>query len=278
MTPSTEAAPAPAQPPDAPPPLLHAPLVEGVVDLRTPRLPVVATITLVADPGWWSDDLIRFLSGEGFATVVDPSGESAFDHRSLKSDAVIIDLRLASRSAIAICVAWRRRSAAPVLAVAGSRDEKTVLDAFAAGADHVVMKDATSRQIVAHLRSLLRRMPPRRTSALAPSVLSPVHLGDDGRSALVRGRVVSLTAEEFQMLALLLDRAGRVVTRADLAGSIRYASGNARAVDFFVRRLREKLELVDTHRRIVVVRGVGFRFDLAGESVGGPEEDGGGDR
>ena len=67
------------------------------------------------------------------------------------------------------------------------------------------------------------------------------------------------------MLSLLLARPGRVVTRDDLASMLVYASGSPRAVDFAVRRLREKLEEVDHRRRIVVVRGVGFRFDVEGE-------------
>lgn len=236
--------------------------------------PVVATVTVIAESGSWSQDLVHFLGSEGFAVFIDPTGDSAFDYRSQAADAAIIDLGLATPSATAICAAWRRRSIAPILAIADSRDEATVLAAFAAGADHVAIRDVTSRQIVAHLRSLLRRVPPRRTSALAPSATAHVRLGDDLRSAVVHGHTVRLTEAEFQMLALLLDRSGKVVTRAQLAKTVMYDSSSARAVDFFVRRLREKLEEADTRRRIVAVRGVGFRFEVDGEQVEGAGADG----
>lgn len=250
-----------------------------VVDDESPlpllRTPVLATVTVIADDGWWSRDLVAFLGLEGFAVTLDPAGDSAFDHRSRGTDAAVIDLRLTARSATAVCVAWRRRSNAPIVAMTASREEPAVLSAFTAGADHVVMIDATPRQIVAHLRALLRRVPPKRGRSVPAAVSAsvPVALGEDGRSAVVHGRPVKLTDEEVQMLSLFLDRPGRVVTRRELASTVVYASGSARAVDFFVRRLREKLEEVDTHRRIVVVRGVGFRFVVDGQPADASSED-----
>lgn len=232
---------------------------------------VLATVTIIADPGWWSQETERFLSGEGFAVVLDATGASAFDHRCRAADVALVDLELSTRPAVGVCVAWRRRSTAPIVAISARSDETMVLAAFAAGADHVVAKESSPRELVAHLRSLLRRRRPRRVDAAPPA--SPVRLGADGRSALVGERSVALTADEFQVLALLLERGDRVVTRAELAGALVYASTSRRAVDFFVRRLREKLEEIDTVRRIVAVRGVGFRFDASGQpGYGGASE------
>lgn len=228
-------------------------------------VPVVATVAVIANAGGWVDELVEFLGSEGFAVVLDPDGGSAFDHRCRTADAAVIDLQLATRSATTVCAAWRRRSLAPVLAVTGTRDEATVLAAFTAGADHVVVKDVTCRQIVAHLRSLLRRVPPRRGGPDSPPTDPSFELGADRRSAVVLGRTVRLTDEEFELLALLLERRGGVVTRAELASALVYSSDSSRAVDFFVRRLREKLEHADGRRRIVVVRGVGFRYATAAE-------------
>lgn len=274
VRPLADAAVAPVTPSSGPPGepvVVYDDLAEEVPAHDEPRTPVVATVTVIVDPGSSSEDLVRFLRGEGFAVVRDPEGESAYDHRSRAADAAIVDLRLTSRSGMAVCVAWRRRSIAPILAIAASGDEATVLRAFAAGADRVIAVGATPRQVVAHLRSLLRRAPRRRPDvAHAPD--GSVQLGEDGRSAVVLGRTVKLTDEEFQVLALLLGRAGGVVTRAELARTVVYSSGSARAVDFLVRRLRERLEEVDARRRIVVVRGVGFRFELdATPPPGSPE-------
>ena len=76
----------------------------------------------------------------------------------------------------------------------------------------------------------------------------------------VDGAVVSLSKRELEVLRTLLSRPGRVVTRAELAGSWPALSADRR-LDFVIRRLRQKLEMVDGRRRINSVRGVGFRFE-----------------
>lgn len=224
---------------------------------------VLATVTVIADPGWWSQQMEHVLAGEGFAVVLDATGASAFDHRCRAADVALVDLELSSQPAAAVCVAWRRRSTAPIVAISARSDETMVLAGFAAGADHVVAKESSPREIVAHLRSVLRRRRPRRADA--EPLASPVRLGADGRSADVGDRSVALTNDEFQVLALLLERGGRVVTRTELVSTLVYASPGPRAVDILIRRLREKLEEIDTVRRIVAVRGVGFRFDASVE-------------
>lgn len=260
MTPFVQAPPSPDPPARVDDPILpddDEPRAGGLV------APVIATVTVVSGSQWWSEELVTYLGTEGFAVILDPIGQSAFDHRSRAADAVIVDLRLTARSPLAVCVAWRRRSTAPIVAIA-PRDENAVIAAFTAGADQVLVEDSTNRQLVAHLRATLRRVPPRR-AVVDPVEDAPVQLGDDGRSAVVSGRSIRLSEEEFGMLSLLLSRPGRVVPRYDLASMLVYASGSPRAVDFAVRRLREKLEDVDDRRRIVVVRGVGFRFEMEGE-------------
>lgn len=223
--------------------------------------PVVASVVVVADDGWWSRDFTDYLSGEGFDAVADPGGRSAVDGRLRTRDAVIIDLGLTAQSGTTVCVAWRRRSNASILAVSSSADEETVLKAYAAGADNFASLDSTHRQLVARLRSLLRRNPPRRASG-DPAAPLPVLLGDDGRSAYVEGKELALTEQEYEILHLLVNRPGAVVPRQELARLLVLSSSSGRAVDFFVRRLRDKLETVDTRRRILAVRGVGFRLEV----------------
>lgn len=233
---------------------------DPVVVVKGPS-PVVASVVVVADDGSWSRDFIDYVSREGFDAVADPGGHSAFDGRLRTRDAVVIDLGLTARSGTAVCVAWRRRSDASILAVSSRGDEEMVLQAYAAGADNFASLDTSHRQLVARLRSLLRRNPPARASTDPTSTL-PVLLGDDGHSAFVDGRQVTLTDLEYEVLNLLLSRPGAVVPRRELARLLALSSSSSRTVDFFVRRLRDKLEAVDTKRRIVAVRGVGFRFQV----------------
>ncbi len=232
--------------------------------------PIVASIVVIADESVWRQRTAAFLANEGLAVVVDPLGDAAFDARARDADAAVIDLRLSARPATEVCAVWRTQSTAPILALANTRDEATVLDAFAAGADHVASIDVTDRQLLARLRSVLRRAPSRRgTRTEAVVAPSPILLDVDRRVALVQGTKVFVTQQEFEFLELLIKRAGRVVSRSELSASLRSVSSSDRAVDFFVRRLREKLESVDGQRRIIVVRGVGFRFE--GGTVAGIE-------
>lgn len=225
--------------------------------------PVVGSLVMISDDLMWRQRMAAYLASEGFVVLVDPTGDVAFDSRARAVDAAIIDLRLATRPAAAVCEAWCQRSTGPVLAVDETDDESTVLNAYAAGADHVAPVDISGRQLVARLRSLLRRAPARRDRAdESTAVVSPVLLDAAQRVALVRGTKVFVTQQEFDFLELLLERAGRVVPRAELATTLLSSASSGRALDFFVRRLREKLERVDGQRRITVVRGVGFRFDV----------------
>lgn len=226
--------------------------------------PTLATIVLIADVGPWSERTSGFLDAEGFLVLPDPTGDAAFDHRARSADAAIVDLGLSARPAIEVCAAWRSRSAAPIMALARVRDETTLLDAYAAGADQVAPIDITGRQLLARLRSVLRRSPVRRTlAASASDDRVPIRLDPGQLVAVVNGTQVPITQPELEFLELLIDRAGRVVARAELSAALQLPSSSERAIDFFVRRLREKLERVDPHRRILVVRGVGFRFDAS---------------
>lgn len=237
---------------------------DGTVAEREAAPPIVASVTMIADDAVWVEKTASFLRGECFEVVLDARGDTAFDHRARSGDAAIIDLDLAARPGTAVCIAWRARTSAPVLALSRSADQSTLDAAFAAGADHFAPRDISPRQLVAHLRALLRRAPPSRRAALLPGGIVPVALDEEYRGAVVWGAKVPLGDQEFLVLKLLVARRGRIVTRAELIsalfpGAPRASTG--RSLDSVVRRLREKLEAADPERRIVTVRGVGLRFD-----------------
>lgn len=221
----------------------------------------VASVVVVADGGVWCDGTASYLAREGFLVVVDPTGDITFDARAGYADAVILDMALSARSATDVCKAWTEHSRASVLAVVAARDESTILSAYAAGADRVALAGCSTRILLAHLRALLRRAPVRRRPPPeSSSEPLAILLDAEGRVAMVKSTRVPLTKQEFDFLQLLVDRAGRVVERREL--SMFTAATNERAVDFFIRRLRAKLESVEGQRRITTVRGVGFRFEL----------------
>ena len=159
-----------------------------------------------------------------------------------------------------MCGAVRARSLVPILALGDQTDEAPVLAAYSAGADQYVTIDTSSRLVTARLRALLRRVPPRSAAAVEPNPDLTVTIDEATGSVRVDGAVVSLSRRELEVLRTLLSRPGRVVTRAELAGAWPALSADRR-LDFVIRRLRQKLEMVDGRRRINSVRGVGFRFE-----------------
>lgn len=232
-----------------------------------PHAPALAAIVIMAAQVAWRDRIAGDLAKEGFVVLVDPVGDVAFDERARRIDAAVVDLSLRERSALAICAAWRQRTSAPIIAIAPHREHPAVFDAYSAGADHVATVSITSRQLAARLRSMLRRTRPRRPASVK-AIEEPVSIRLDAerRVATVREAEVPLNIDEYELLRLLLDRAGRVVPRSELSESVAVSSRNPRALDVLVRRLREKLESVDGERRITVVRGVGFRFDVRSDT------------
>lgn len=232
--------------------------------------PEVGSIVVMADDTIWRQRSCAFLASEGFVVVLDPAGDAAFDVRARTADAGLVDLGLAARSATGVCTAWKSQSSSPIVAVTSVFREATVLRAYEAGADHVARIDITERQLLAHLRSVLRRAPARREQTPAVRAeLSPVLVDAERNVVIVMGTKVAVTNQEREFLELLIQRSGRVVTRAEISGSLQSGPASSGAIDSVVRRLREKLEGVDGQRRITVVRGVGFRFDDA-PVAGGP--------
>ncbi|MDP1807094.1 MAG: winged helix-turn-helix domain-containing protein, partial [Acidimicrobiales bacterium] len=117
-----------------------------------------------------------------------------------------------------------------------------------------------AHELLARVRAMLRRSPPRRRSLIElPDEHGSVVLDLAMSLATVGGREVVLTHPEAAILHALLRRPGRVVPRDELLG-LRLGGRPDRVLDSLVRQVRTKLEQVEGRRRIVAVRGVGFRF------------------
>jgi two-component system response regulator RegX3 len=247
----------------------------------------VASILLVSDISPWAETVGSALATEGFRVLPDPSGSTAFEELLTACvDVALVDLRLRGGSGLAVCAALRARGAIPLLALGPPGDEAIVLQAYSAGADQYVAVDVSARQLVARVRALLRRFPARREVVAAAAIPAPVEIDPVAGVVVTAGTVVKLSRQELEVLQLLVARPGRVVTRIELMGAWSGLNG-ARRLDFVIRRLRQKLELIEGRRRISVVRGVGFRFDPDGSDivddaggadiVGGAEGSDGGD-
>ena len=208
-------------------------------------------------------DLVRlYLSREGFGVHVEHDGAGGLAAaRRLRPVGCILDIALPGVEGTEICRRLRADGDwTPVIFLTARDDEIDRILGLELGGDDYVTKPFSPRELVARVKSLLRRSAGPADAAQIRT-LGPVTLDPVRREAHVAGGALTLTATEFDLLAHLLARPGRVYTREELlAGVWGYASvAGTRTVDVHVAQLRAKLGPAAAVIR--TVRGVGYTAD-----------------
>ena len=215
------------------------------------------------------DDLRTFLQdslrAEGM--VVETAADGAGALLAVGSDPpdiVLLDLDLPDLDGLDVLSAVRRRGNLPVIVLTGRRLEEDRITGLESGADDYMLKPFSTRELVARIRTVLRR------SNEAPSTDSAVIEWDGlvvdstARTVTVNGRPVELTKREFDLLAFLAAHPNQVFSRQDLLANVWGSSEDWQVpatVTEHVRRIRLKLEVDPASPRwLHNVRGVGYRF------------------
>ena len=196
-----------------------------------------------------------------------PSGLAAA--RRERPDLVVLDLMLPGMDGLDVCRELRRGEAArgepnvPVIMLTARVEEADKLVGLELGADDYMTKPFSPRELVARVRTVLRRSA---GGAAAPDLLRAGDLALDRARyvALLPDREVTLTPTEFEILALLASQPGRIFSRAQLLTAVRGVSFESyeRAIDSHIRNLRRKLEPGDGEPRyILTVHGVGYKLE-----------------
>ncbi|HEX6493533.1 MAG TPA: response regulator transcription factor [Candidatus Dormibacteraeota bacterium] len=240
----------------------------------TDQAPAGETTILVIDDDPTIGTMLTMLGREhGFTVQVATDGfEGLRLAEQSDADLIVLDLNLPRLTGLDVC--RRIRSAGievPIVMVSANHDVVDVVVGLEIGADDYVTKPFELRELAARIGAQLRRQ--RRSAAqVRPGRLKfPGLVIDFGRHEVLRdGEAVGLTPTEFNLLALLATRPGRVVSRAEMIQQVwgQGAELDARSVDAHVYRLRRKIEPNNEHPTYVhAVPGVGYRFDY--RPVGG---------
>ena len=212
-------------------------------------------------------DLLRlYLSREGFGVQVETDGTAALAAaRSVHPVAIVLDVGLPGMDGTEVCRRLRADGNwTPVLFVTARDDEIDRVLGLELGADDYVTKPFSPREIVARVRSVLRRtsgnVPVDQPLSVGTVVLDPAR-----RRVVVDGSEVALTTTEFDLLAHLLRRPGRVYPREQLLSEVwgYAAAAGTRTVDVHIAQLRAKLGAASPIR---TVRGVGYAAEEAGRA------------
>lgn len=220
------------------------------------------TLILVAEDDVFQAELVRrYLGREGYDSRVVGDGTSAL--ASLREggiDLVVLDVMLPGRDGFTVCRTMRERGdETPVLMLTARGDEDDLLTGLELGADDYLSKPYSPRELVARVRALLRR---RRTDPV-PLVVGPLVVDATRHETRVDGRLVDLTSGELQLLKVLAEHAGHVLTRAQL---LRHLHGSEaflteRTIDTHVKNLRAKVEHDPRRPELLrTVYGVGYKL------------------
>jgi two-component system, OmpR family, alkaline phosphatase synthesis response regulator PhoP len=204
-----------------------------------------------------------YLEHAGFTVLTTGDGGDAIQlARSQKPDLIVLDLGLPSLDGLDVTRALRADSNVPIVILTARDDEVDRILGLELGADDYMTKPFSPRELVARVRSVLRRSERAVGPPVGRLVAGDLVVDRERHAVEVAGRPVDLTATEFSLLATLAAQPGRVFTRSQLLDALHGVAFESyeRAIDAHVKNIRRKLE-PDPHapRYLLTVHGVGYR-------------------
>jgi two-component system, OmpR family, response regulator RegX3 len=221
-------------------------------------------VLLIEDEEGLGEALEYQLGREGYEVEWTTDGAEGLERfRRGGADLVLLDLMLPGTPGEEICKEIRRSSNVPIIMLTARDTEIDKVLGLELGADDYVTKPFSSRELLARIKAVLRRTVHEPDASDGVLEGGGVRLDSDSFEVTVRGEPVHLPRKEFELLELLMENSGRVLTRETLIdriwGSDYY--GDTRTLDVHIKRLRAKFE-EDPHtpKHLVTIRGLGYKF------------------
>jgi two-component system response regulator MprA len=217
-----------------------------------------ARVLVVEDDADIAGVLRRALGMEGYDVRVAGDGESALAESGVfEPDAVVLDLGLPRLDGVEVCRRLRANGDVPILILTARDTLDSRVAGLDSGADDYLVKPFERDELLARLRALLRRRPPRGSAYL---VAGDLRLNPGSREVFRGERQVDLTSREFELLEHLLRNERLVVSRQALLDEVwgYHPFAETNTVDVFVSNLRRKLEEGGEPRILHTVRGAGY--------------------
>jgi two-component system alkaline phosphatase synthesis response regulator PhoP len=226
------------------------------------------SVLVVEDEASISSFVAAYLKNAGFTVrAVATGGEALKQVAAEKPALVVLDLMLPDIDGIEVCKRIRQNSDLPILMLTARDDDVDKIIGLEVGADDYLTKPFNPRELVARVRSILRRATPERAERESASIRHGDLVIDAGRREVKVGEdEIQLAPKEFDLLWELLDHRGLVLTRDQLLERVwGYTfAGDTRTVDVHVRQLRRKLGDASP---IVTVWGVGYKVGPARDAA-----------
>lgn len=226
------------------------------------------TVLVIEDEENLQEALKYNLEREGYDVLTASDGERGLGMaREKRPDLVILDIMLPLLDGLEVCRILRREHDTPIIMLTAKGEEVDRVVGLELGADDYITKPFSMRELLARLRSVLRRTRNQSREDTLPSseLLTSGDLQVDlaGHTVRLGDKELELKPREFDLLALLVANKGRAFTRDQILERLwgQDYIGDTRTVDVHIRWIRQKLETVPgSPNRIVTIRGVGYRF------------------
>jgi DNA-binding response OmpR family regulator len=204
-----------------------------------------------------------YLEHAGFAVLTAPDGSAALHAaRSRKPDLIVLDLGLPQIDGLDVTRSLRKDSDVPIIMLTARSEESDKLIGLELGADDYLTKPFSPKELVARVRTVLRRAD--RTASAAEIIRAADLVLDVPRLRLtIDNRPIELTPTEFQLLATLARQPGRIFTRGQLLDAVHGIAFESyeRAIDAHIKNIRRKIEPNPREPRyILTVYGMGYKF------------------
>jgi DNA-binding response OmpR family regulator len=224
----------------------------GDTEVATGRILVVEDDTDIADV------LRRSLRHEGYDVRTASDGVEAMDAAlEFVPDLVVLDLGLPRLDGVEVCRRLRSEGDVPILMLTARTETEDRVEGLDSGADDYIVKPFERTELLARIRALLRRRPPRGTASLT---VSDLRLNPDTREVARGDRAIELTNREFELLEYLMRNQRLVISRQRLLDDVWGYDPTAmtNTIDVFISNLRRKLEANGEPRLLHTKRGAGY--------------------
>lgn len=220
-------------------------------------------ILIIEDEESFREGLEFMLTREGYEVVVAADGTkglAAFSDG--KPDLILLDVMLPGMSGTEILKTVRQTSKTPVIMLTAKDAEVDKVVGLEIGADDYVTKPFSTSELLARIKAVLRRGAKEETSDIL--VIGNVSLNSSRHALSVNGKEVQIPLKEFELLEILMQNAGRVLSRTDLMNAIWGVNyfGDGKTLDVHIKRIRAKIEADPANPELLkTIRGLGYRFE-----------------
>jgi len=211
-------------------------------------------------------ELLRlYLEKEGYAPVLAGDGEAAMELlSSVAPDLILLDVMMPKLDGWQVCREIRKTSAVPIIMLTAKGETFDKVLGLELGADDYVVKPFDAKEVVARVKAVLRRASPGEADGLKEVRFVGLVINLTNYELIVDGEQIDTPPKELELIYHLASNPNRVFTRDQLLDEVWGFDyyGDSRTVDVHVKRLREKLERVQSNWSLKTVWGVGYKFEV----------------